>query len=195
MELGTELRVEVSDSGPGIPESQQGRIFEEYVQLANPGRQRHRGAGLGLAIVRRIDSLLGLRLAVASALGSGSTFSFYLPRASATEVVPAAGLAHDRFDRLSFMRKRVGTGRRSYSSRRSSRATFGLGRSRARTYAEAAALLDDLKRASTLPNWILTDDMLGSALSGLETAQILSREYGFGNGCHASLLAIRILRG
>src|SRR5262249_50097746 len=44
-------------------------------------------------------------------------------------------------------------------------------------------LLEKLRVGAQLPKWILTDDMLGSALSGLETAQTLSQRYGLGNVC------------
>src|SRR5690606_24145716 len=62
----------VDDTGPGIPADQQAAIFDEYVQLANPARQREHGVGLGLAIVKRIDHLLGLRLQLHSQEGAGS---------------------------------------------------------------------------------------------------------------------------
>ena len=77
--LPGEIFVEVRDTGRGIPAEEQKRIFEEYVQLANPARQRRQGVGLGLAIVRRIDSLLGLKLLVKSSPGTGSVFAFHVP--------------------------------------------------------------------------------------------------------------------
>jgi two-component system, sensor histidine kinase len=55
---GRELRVQVWDSGRGIPESEQERVFQEFYQIGNPERDRTRGVGLGLAIVRRLTTLL-----------------------------------------------------------------------------------------------------------------------------------------
>ena len=52
---GDQLRIEVHDQGPGIPESLQGEIFEEFRRL-NDGVEQERGAGLGLAIVERIGA-------------------------------------------------------------------------------------------------------------------------------------------
>ena len=72
------VALSVSDEGPGIPEADQARIFEEFVQLAPEGRQ---GTGLGLPISRRLAELLGGTLTVASAPGRGSTFTLALPRA------------------------------------------------------------------------------------------------------------------
>ena len=77
------LVVEVWDTGAGIPEHAREGIFEEYVQLANPERDRAKGLGLGLAICRRLAGLLGIPLGVRSRPGRGSVFWIELP------VVPA----------------------------------------------------------------------------------------------------------
>jgi PAS domain S-box-containing protein len=70
------VAMSVVDRGLGIPEGEQQRIFEEFVQL-HPGE--HRGTGLGLSISRRLAELLGGTLVVASAPGRGSTFTLTLP--------------------------------------------------------------------------------------------------------------------
>jgi signal transduction histidine kinase len=71
-------RVAVSDSGPGIPEPQQKRIFEPFEQLGPP-RQNPSGIGLGLALVRDIAGALGGRIELLSKVREGSTFTFVLP--------------------------------------------------------------------------------------------------------------------
>jgi signal transduction histidine kinase/Na+/proline symporter len=76
---GNDVRFEVRDSGPGIPENALGIIFEEFYRL--PGSvDTGPGAGLGLAIADRICKLLNHRLGVRSELGKGSTFSVCAPR-------------------------------------------------------------------------------------------------------------------
>ncbi|HEY5762792.1 MAG TPA: hybrid sensor histidine kinase/response regulator [Rhodocyclaceae bacterium] len=77
------VRIEVRDSGTGIPEALQALVFSEFVQLANPERDQRKGLGLGLAIVARLCALLGHRLGLSSALGRGSCFWFELPPARA----------------------------------------------------------------------------------------------------------------
>ncbi|MCB1889272.1 MAG: HAMP domain-containing protein [Rhodocyclaceae bacterium] len=81
-------RVEVRDSGIGIPKEAQEQIFQEFVQLDNPERARHKGLGLGLAIVRRLTDLLDHPLSLRSAHGRGSVFSLRLPRAEPVELAP-----------------------------------------------------------------------------------------------------------
>ena len=58
---GAAISIQVLDTGPGIPPDQQDRIFQEYYQLGNPERDRTKGLGLGLAIVRRLVDLLWVR--------------------------------------------------------------------------------------------------------------------------------------
>jgi two-component system, NtrC family, sensor kinase len=71
--------VAVSDTGPGIAESDQGRIFEEFQQAAGAGAAAKGGTGLGLAIARRIVEMHGGGLAVESDPGRGATFTVTLP--------------------------------------------------------------------------------------------------------------------
>ena len=69
------LVVEVWDTGIGIPDHQLQSIFDEYLQLDNPARERSRGLGLGLSIVHRLATLLGHQVRVRSVPGRGSVFS------------------------------------------------------------------------------------------------------------------------
>jgi signal transduction histidine kinase len=69
----------VSDTGPGISEADQQRIFEEFQQVDSSATKKKSGTGLGLAIARRIVEMHGGRIWVESSPGQGSTFSFTLP--------------------------------------------------------------------------------------------------------------------
>ena len=73
------LRVEVWDTGIGIPDSELQAIFEEYHQVDNAARQRSRGLGLGLSIVKSLGQLLGHPIGVRSSHGKGSVFSIEVP--------------------------------------------------------------------------------------------------------------------
>lgn len=89
---GPQLLIQVWDTGSGISPTDQARIFEEFVQLSNPGRERRRGLGLGLAIVKRAARLLGHPIHVQSRPGQGSCFSVMVPVAppgSPAQVTPS----------------------------------------------------------------------------------------------------------
>ncbi len=72
------VEVAVSDSGPGIPEEELGRIFERFYRVDKSRSRDRGGAGLGLAITRKIIELHGSEIEVDSRLGEGTTFSFRL---------------------------------------------------------------------------------------------------------------------
>ncbi|MGI4943232.1 MAG: chemotaxis protein CheB [Janthinobacterium lividum] len=76
---GLAVRIEVWDTGIGIPEAELKSIFEECHQLDNTARQRSRGLGLGLSIVNRLGILLDHRVSVRSRPGLGSVFSVEVP--------------------------------------------------------------------------------------------------------------------
>ncbi len=71
--------IQVWDTGVGIPAEHHQRIFDEYFQVGNPERDRTKGVGLGLSIVRRISRLLGTEVQCRSRPGHGSVFQFSLP--------------------------------------------------------------------------------------------------------------------
>lgn len=75
----------VRDTGPGIPASRLGNIFEEFVQASDAVERRYGGTGLGLAITRRIVQLMDGRLEVESREGEGSEFQVELSFAVAAE--------------------------------------------------------------------------------------------------------------
>jgi signal transduction histidine kinase len=76
---GERLRLDVWDSGTGIPADQQQKVFDEFYQLAAPGLNRTGGLGLGLAIVERLGRLLGAPVELRSVPGTGSRFSVSVP--------------------------------------------------------------------------------------------------------------------
>ncbi len=72
---GGVLSIEVWDTGIGIPPGEHKAIFDEYHQLDNAARERSRGLGLGLSIVKRLATLMGHRVRVRSRMGMGSAFT------------------------------------------------------------------------------------------------------------------------
>jgi two-component system, sensor histidine kinase len=87
---GAHVRIDVLDSGRGIPADQHRQIFQEFCQLDNPERDRRNGLGLGLAIVDRVAQLLDHAIELRSTVGKGSRFSVAVPLGRAVDLVAVA---------------------------------------------------------------------------------------------------------
>ena len=91
---GERVLLQVYDTGRGIPPECLDEIFLEFTQIDNPERDASQGLGLGLAIVDRLNRLLGHRLDVRSTVGRGSVFSLWLNAGRESRLLPAVpGLA------------------------------------------------------------------------------------------------------
>ncbi len=90
---GDKVRIDVIDTGVGIPDEARIEIFDEFRQLDNPARDSSRGLGLGLAIVSRLARLLGVEIEVASRINRGSRFSLLLPLDTSVPMALDAGPA------------------------------------------------------------------------------------------------------
>ena len=89
---GPRARIEVWDSGIGIAPEHQTQVFREFYQVGNSERDRTRGLGLGLNIVKRTAHLLGHPFALRSSLGLGSRFTLEVPLAQAGLATALAAL-------------------------------------------------------------------------------------------------------
>ena len=168
---GETVRIEVWDTGIGIPESEQQAIFEDFRQLGNVERNRDKGYGLGLAIVQRLSGLLGHSVGLRSSVGKGTVFWIEVPLASDAaprlEQIEANGLLAS--GRVLIIEDDVIQG----MSLSMMLAEWGFEAPFASTISEALALAEQAK-----PDLILTDFRLRGGGDGLEAIRKVRERVG-----------------
>jgi CheY-like chemotaxis protein len=85
---GAKARIEVQDSGMGIPEEFRGRIFQKFAQADSSSARRFEGTGLGLSITQRLVEAMGGSIGFTSETGRGTTFYFDLPASNTDSTQP-----------------------------------------------------------------------------------------------------------
>ena len=101
------VRLEVADTGIGIPADEHERVFEEFYQVPGAHQAKVRGTGLGLPYARRLATLLGGSLTLASTPGEGSVFTVTLPVRPPAPAPESAVLAEPAGDDLPALLRRV----------------------------------------------------------------------------------------
>lgn len=79
LEDGRSVRIEIEDTGKGIPEKQLGNVFESFKQADGSINREFGGTGLGLAITKSLCEMLGIEIGVQSEMGQGTMFWFHIP--------------------------------------------------------------------------------------------------------------------
>ena len=97
--LSSEMVVSITDTGIGLAETEQERIFDKFQQVGDILSDKPKGTGLGLSICKQIVEHHGGRIWVDSQLGRGSTFSFTVPLAAPTST-PAPNPVHPLIDQI-----------------------------------------------------------------------------------------------
>jgi CheY-like chemotaxis protein len=170
------VRIDVVDTGEGIPVDKQSAIFREFYQLHNPERDRSKGLGLGLAIVKRLSVLLKHTVGVQAEPGHGSTFWVEVPLGAGQ---PAAPLAPDAMEQMSSgapaMLVVIDDDR---SVRESTRHLFEEWGCEVVAGASTASVLTMLERLGRRPEGIVADYRLREGHTGLEAIRILHEQYG-----------------
>jgi signal transduction histidine kinase/CheY-like chemotaxis protein len=164
-------RLEVADSGIGIPTSEQERIFHEYYQVGGAGAQ---GLGLGLPIVKSLGELLGHAVSVRSAPGRGSVFSIELERAPEMTAPAHAGEALPP----ALSNANVVLVDDDVEIRNSMRLLLESWGCRYISGASAAEVEAKLRRERLVPDALIVDYRLADAMTGLEVIERLREAFG-----------------
>ncbi len=173
--LDAQVRIEVCDTGIGIPQDQHREIFREFYQLNNPERDRSKGLGLGLAIVDRLASLLRHAIELESAPGHGSRFVVILPlgnpAAITTTAVEVAALERDDVAGM-----RVLVIDDEVAVRKGMRAVLDNWGCLALLVGSEDEALETLNREA--PDVIIADYRLRDGKTGVQAIERLRREFG-----------------
>ena len=166
-------RLQVWDTGPGIPADQAARVFEEFRRLDPPSPWGEQGLGLGLSICQRIASLLDLPLRLHSRPGRGTLFEVDVPLAAAGEPVQretraATSVVHGNLSVLC-----VDDDARNLEGMAALLGRWGVQVATAQTLEQGLQCL-----AERTPDLLLIDYRLGGELDGFAVAEILAREAG-----------------
>lgn len=180
----------IADSGIGIAAQQKSRIFEEYYQVDNPARDRRKGLGLGLAIVRDLAGLLGLQVKVKSIVGKGAVFALSAPTVdpcprlqNGSTQVPEQDHVRGAFvvliddDELS--REGLATTLRDFGCR-------------VQAFVSALDALHALRGAEFMPQLVISDYRLGNGVTGLDAIrQVVDNQLAlYGDAFHLPALLI-----
>lgn len=164
---GSVVRLEVWDTGPGIPEEAQDDIFKEFHRL-NARASASEGMGLGLAIVERACALLGHPLGLRSEVGRGTCFMVQVPLSDAGDALPLPVEVPDRrigplvADKIAFLVENDADLRRALGLLLEK---WGMTVLEAVSGEEALALIEEI---GILPDIFLVDHQLGEGMTGIE---------------------------
>ncbi len=165
----------VDDTGKGIAAEEQSRIFEEFYQIDNPGRDRSRGVGLGLAIVQRLCELIGATVTVESVLGQGTCFRVRMP--AALTAAPPLDATPPSVADVSLEGRRVYVVDDELDIRKSMRALLGVWGIDVMT-AESVRTADLLFEQHGPPDLMIVDLRLGADEHGARVADRLQQTFG-----------------
>ena len=176
---GGKLRIEIWDTGIGIPTSELQTIFEEYHQLDNAARQRSHGLGLGLSIVKSLGELLGHRIRVRSLQGKGSVFSIEVPlspRAAPLARTPGASDVVEASEHIALRSGTILIVEDDPEVRENLELFLKEEGYDAATAVDGPAAIELAVRRTIRPDLVLADYNLPNGLNGIQVCQKLRQE-------------------
>lgn len=173
---GGVVRLEVRDTGPGIPEEAQNDIFKEFHRL-NARASASEGMGLGLAIVERACALLGHPLGLTSEVGRGTCFMVQVPLSEGSDASPRVEIPDRRTgpvaaDKIAFLVENDAELRRALGLLLEK---WGMTVLEAASGEEALALIEEI---GILPDIFIVDHQLGEGMTGIALLSRLRAQHG-----------------
>jgi two-component system CheB/CheR fusion protein len=171
------VRIDVLDTGVGIPYDQLGHIYDEFYQIGVPTNASRDGYGLGLSIVQRLVKLLDLRLDVQSEVGKGTKFSLLLPAGTTQSDAPRAGAGQTPSIRPSKYQARVLLVEDDPAVRDATRMLLWVEGYRVTAVSSLAEALSAAAEGPA-PDLLLTDYHLGDGETGTQVLAALRERLG-----------------
>ncbi len=166
---GAVVRVQVWDSGVGIAHEERENIFETFYQIGNVARDRHKGLGLGLSLVKQLSDLLACRIHLRSVPGKGTMFAIDVPLASVHSARPADPEAPPRPD---FVRGAtvlvIDDDKASLDATASTLRAFGC---EVLSAMDAGGAVELLEQRGCMPQLVLSDHRLADGENGIGAIQ------------------------
>ena len=177
---GDWVRLEVWDTGPGIPKEKLDEIFEEFAQLGNEERDSSRGHGLGLAIVKGLSRVLGHKVSVRSVIGRGTMFSVTLPAAKEPLVPTEVDLAGDEAgtEVAPGARRSVLVIEDEPAQRMSLALLLEDWGYNVRSAGDLASALREVEASGETPSFVVSDFRLPGGCNGVEAIREIGRHVG-----------------
>lgn len=175
---GDGVRIEVWDTGPGIPDAEQRRIFDEFQRGSSSERSGAGGFGLGLAIVKRTAETLGHRVDVVSRLGRGTMFSVCAPYAGERPAAPMRAAEPPPSAAYGFAGAHVVVVENDVPVREAMRVILERWSCRPRLVATADQALGADGEDTVRPDIVLADYHLDNGELGLDVVRRLRQRHG-----------------
>ncbi len=169
---GTQVSLDVRDTGIGISEAESALIFQEFLQLHNPERDRSKGLGLGLAIVKRLSALLHSTISVQSTPGKGSVFTLALPQGDSAQISTAHTAEIQQLENDTALQVLVIDDERAIRD-----AMTTLLQNWGHQVIAVASLDEAMQQLQTAPDAIIADYRLRDARTGIEAIRTLRHNW------------------
>jgi two-component system, sensor histidine kinase len=171
-----QVHIQISDTGIGISEEALEDIYDEFYQVSNPERDRQKGLGLGLSIVKRTADILRHEIHVTSKINEGSTFSIKIPQAQKLDQKKIENI--DKAEPIQSMNKLVLIIDDEESIREGLSQILALWGYTMITAVDIDDAMQQIQLNHQIPDVIISDYRLRENKTGVDAIQTIKTKYG-----------------